>query len=270
MYPELFHFQLPGFMWKLFHIKHVTVYTYAFCIALGCLIAAIYTKRAARKDLQIQDLSNNFFYLIFIFGFIGGKLFYYLEKPLFYFNNPSLLLDNFSGGYVFYGSFITIIPMIIYYLNKKNIAVLPMLDILAITTLIVHAFGRFGCFCGGCCFGLPTNSWVGIIFPSSNHVAVHPSQLYEFFVLLLILSVLVIVKSNKKFHGQIFFLYLGLYAISKIFLEFFRGDARGFIINNVLSHSQFIAFCLLLTAVLFYIKFKNHKLLVINTIKNEK
>ncbi|MBX9806182.1 MAG: hypothetical protein K2X95_00115, partial [Flavobacteriaceae bacterium] len=60
MHPELFHFQLPDFLAHLFHTKQVTVYTYAFCIALGCLVTAKYTKRAARKDLGIKDLSNNF------------------------------------------------------------------------------------------------------------------------------------------------------------------------------------------------------------------
>lgn len=256
MHPELFHFQIPDFLSHLFSIKQVTVYTYAFCIVIGCLVSAIYTKQAARKDLGINDLSNQFFYLIFISGFVGGKLFFYLENPLYYWNNPSLILDNFSGGFVFYGSFVTIIPVIVWYLKKQKIPVLPMLDILAITTLIVHAFGRFGCFNAGCCYGSSTNSLFGMPFPTTNHVAVHPTQLYEVFVLLMLLGYLLIIKKHKKFHGQIFLLYLGLYGVCRAILELFRGDFRGYIIKDILSHSQFIAVILVLTSLFFYKKLK--------------
>lgn len=259
MHSELFHFSFPDFLSNLFHVKQVTVYTYAFCIALGSLAAALFTKLCAKKDLGIE-LSNSFFYMIFIAGFVGGKLFYYLEKPVFYWNNPTLLLDNFSGGFVFYGSFVTCIPTVIWYLNKKKIAILPMLDILAITTLIAHCLGRIGCFFAGCCYGLPTNSVFGIVFPTSNNIAVHPTQLYEAFILLYLMVFLLIMKKYRKFEGQIFILYITLYAISRAILELFRGDKRGYIIDGLLSHSQFIALLLLLTSTFFYQKLNKNKL----------
>lgn len=259
MHTELFHFNLPDFLSNLFHVKLVTIYTYAFCIAIGTLVATLYTKWSAKKDLGI-DLSNSFFYLIFTAGFVGGKLFYYLEKPVFYFNNPSLLLDNFSGGFVFYGSFVTCIPTVIWYLNKKKISVLPMLDILAITTLIAHSLGRIGCFFAGCCYGLPTKNSFGIIFPNSNGIAVHPTQLYEAIILFYLMLFLLIIKKYKSFNGQVFMLYLTIYAISRCVLELFRGDKRGYIIDNYLSHAQFIALLLLLISLFFYKKFNHNKL----------
>jgi phosphatidylglycerol:prolipoprotein diacylglycerol transferase len=265
MYKELFSFHLPDFLVHLFHSNQVVIYAYAFCITFGCLITTIYTKRAARKELGIDYLSNNFFYLIFIAGFVGGKLFFYLEKPLFYINNPSLLLDNFSGGFVFYGSFVTIIPVIIWYLKHHKIPVLPMLDILAITTLIVHSFGRLGCFLGGCCYGLPTNSLFGMVFPTSNAVRVHPTQLYELYILLMLLIILLIIKKYKRFNGQIFLLYLGLYAICRSILELFRGDERGYLIKDILSHSQFIALLILISTLFIYNKLKTQNKLILNS-----
>ena len=239
---------------ELFHIGNITIYTYAFLIALGTLVASIYTKWSAKRELGIFNLSNNFFYLIFIAGFVGGKLFYYLEKPLYFLRNPTLILDNFSGGFVFYGSFITIILMLLWYLKKHKIPVLPMLDILAITTTIVHVIGRMGCFFAGCCYGKPTDSFMGMDFPRTKGVLVHPSQLYEIVGLLSIMIILFIVKKKKQFQGQIFLIYIALYAIVRGFLEFFRGDNRGFIIDGVLSHSQFIAVLILITSLLFYKK----------------
>jgi phosphatidylglycerol:prolipoprotein diacylglycerol transferase len=261
MHPELFTFQLPDFLYGIFNTHQVTIYTYAFCIVTGTLVAALYTKWRAKKDLGIIELPYSFFYIIFIAGFVGGKLFFYLEKPSYFWHNPNLLLDNFSGGFVFYGSFITIIPIVIWYLKKHKIAVLPMLDILGITTLIVHSIGRIGCFNAGCCYGAPTNSSFGMIFPTTHNIAVHPTQLYEAITLIIILLILLIIKKRQQFSGQIFLLYVSFYAISRAVLELFRGDKRGYIIDNYLSHSQFMALLILIGASYFYIKLKtNNKL----------
>ena len=46
-----------------------------------------------------------------------------------------------------------------------------------------------------------------------------------------------------------------LYALGRGILEFFRGDDRGFIIENVLSHSQFIGLCLISISAYFYYKY---------------
>ena len=256
MFPKLLEFSLSDFFSNLFGVKQITIYSYATLIALGTLVAGLYTKWRAKKDLGISNLSNTFFYCIFIAGFVGGKLFYYLQDPILYLHKPSLLLDNFSGGFVFYGSFVVIIPYIIWYLKKHQITVLPMLDIFAITTTIVHAIGRLGCFAAGCCFGSPTDSGFGIIFPTTQNISVHPTQLYEVTLLVSIMLFLMFIKKHQQFKGQVFFIYLILYAFGRGVLELFRGDERGFIIDNLLSHSQFIALWLISVSAYFYYKFK--------------
>jgi len=248
MYPELFHFDIFGF--------HQSIYTYAFCIVAGTLVAAKYTKWRAKKEMNDLILPNSFFYTIFIAGFVGGKLFYYLERPLFFMQHPEQLLHNFSGGFVFYGSFITIIPVIILFVRRHHILLLPLLDILAFTTLIVHSIGRLGCFFGGCCYGKPTDSVFGIAFPQTNGINVHPTQLYEIVAIIIIGLVLLYIKKNQKFKGQIFLLYIIFYAIVRSIIELFRGDARGFIIDGSISHAQFIAFIITSTGLLIYYKLK--------------
>jgi len=264
MFPELFHFSLPDFLSSIFGIQEVTIYSYAVLIALGTLLAGIYTKWRAKKELGIINLSNTFFYNIFIAGFVGGKLFYYLQDPLLYIQNPSLLLNNFSGGFVFYGSFVIIIPYIIWYLKRHNIPVLPMLDVFAVTTTIVHAIGRLGCFAAGCCYGSTTDSSLGLIFPTTQNISVHPTQLYESSMIFTIMLILLVVKKYQQFKGQVFLIYLMLYAFGRGVLEFFRGDERGFIIESILSHSQFIALCLISISAYFYYKF--YKKININTL----
>lgn len=252
MYPELFQINFDSFL----ELHNVTIYSYAVCIIIGTVIAARYAKWSAKKDLDLI-LSNNLVYLIFIAGYIGGKLFFYLENPSYYINNPSAILDSFSKGFVFYGSFLAIIPVLIWYLKKHQIAILPILDISAIVITIVHAIGRLGCFGAGCCYGAPTSSSFGVVFPSSHGESVHPTQLYESFILFLIMLFLMIFKRQKQFQGQLFLLYIGLYASSRIILELFRGDTRGYIIDDLVSHSQSIAMGLIIISSLFYYKLNN-------------
>jgi len=248
MYPELFHF------------AHLTIYTYAFLIGLGTLVAVLYTKWQAKKDFNKLILPMHFFYLIFIMGFLGGKIFYFLENPSKYLENPSLLLNIFSGGYVFYGSYLFILPFIFWYLIKNKIEIWPMLDILAITTTIAHSIGRLGCFFGGCCYGKPTDAITGIVFPTTHGTAVHPTQLYESLGVFLIMYVLFRLKKRPHFAGQIFLVYLISYAFLRQIIELYRGDVRGFIIEGYLSHSQLISMIIIAVSSIIYfkLKFKNY------------
>jgi phosphatidylglycerol:prolipoprotein diacylglycerol transferase len=64
-------------------------------------------------------------------------------------------------------------------------------------------------------------------------------------------------RSRKQFHGQLFLLYLIAYATGRGVIELFRGDlARGFVIDGVLSNSQFISLLVIGTAFYFYAKWK--------------
>jgi phosphatidylglycerol---prolipoprotein diacylglyceryl transferase len=151
----------------------------------------------------------------------------------------------------------------LWYFKKIKIPVMGMLDIMAIVTCLVHGFGRIGCFMAGCCYGIPTDSFLGVIFTDPTcqaeplHTALHPTQLYEATLIFSIMIVLWIYQSGKQFEGQLFLLYLMSYAFGRGVLELFRGDIqRGFIIENILSNSQFISLIVITVSIFFYIKLK--------------
>jgi phosphatidylglycerol---prolipoprotein diacylglyceryl transferase len=73
-------------------------------------------------------------------------------------------------------------------------------------------------------------------------------------MLLVILGILQWYKKRRKFAGELFIIYIILYAIGRSIIELYRGDeARGFIIPNILSHSQFIALIFIALAVTAYV-----------------
>jgi hypothetical protein len=107
---------------------------------------------------------------------------------------------------------------------------------------MAHAFGRIGCFWGGCCYGQPYEPF-GVIYPYGSRpfekfgaVPVFPVQLVEsLFLILLFLVCIFIIKKN------LIAPYLTSYGIFRFIIEFCRGDDRGIIINPALSPSQYIS-----------------------------
>lgn len=249
----------------LFKIGSFTIYTYGFCIAIGALLGFAYMYWQGKKQYGITfDQSNNLFILLVIAGVVGGKLFMIFEDPSLYFSQPKKL---FSGsGFVFYGSLLTAIPVMLWYFRKIKVPVLGMLDVMAAVTCVVHGFGRVGCFMAGCCYGLPTDGFLSIVFSNPAcqaeplHTPLYPTQLFEATFIFSILIALLILKKKKQFDGQLFLIYLMVYAVGRGVLEIFRGDIeRGFLIENILSNSQFISILVVSVALYFYIRLNRNK-----------
>ena len=122
-----------------------------------------------------------------------------------------------------------------------NATLSDALPFIPIGICIAHAFGRLGCFFGGCCYGLPTDSWVGLACSAPNGVhsdqLVIPTQLFEMFFLLILAAVMAFLYFKYNFNYN-FALYLFAYGVWRFFIEFIRGDARGEFIGSALSPSQ--------------------------------
>lgn len=255
----------------LFEIGSFTIYTYGFFIALGALLGFSYMAWQGKKLFGLTfDQSNTLFILLVLAGVIGGKLFLIFEDPSFYLANPKKLASG--SGFVFYGSLLLAIPTMLWFFRKNKVPTLPMLDVMAAVTCIVHGFGRIGCFMAGCCYGIPTTGFPGVIFTNPAcqaeplNTLLHPTQLYEAGFIFFILTMLLVFKSRKRFDGQFFLLYLMAYATGRGVLELFRGDLeRGFVINGILSNSQFISLIIVSIVLYFYVKLKRNTNLIRNT-----
>ncbi|NJN43248.1 MAG: prolipoprotein diacylglyceryl transferase, partial [Flammeovirgaceae bacterium] len=153
--------------------------------------------------------------------------------------------------------------------RKNKIPTLGMLDIMAIVTCLVHGFGRIGCLMAGCCHGTPTDLMWGITFTNPVcqadplNTPLHPTQLLESGYIFLVMTFLLLLKKKKAFDGQLFLLYLILYAFGRFFLEFLRGDSgRGFVWDGLLSNSQVIVLLIIPVAGYYYVKFSRRSKLL--------
>jgi phosphatidylglycerol---prolipoprotein diacylglyceryl transferase len=255
---------------ELFHIGDVTIYSYGTMIAIGAITGVAYMVFEGKRAVGLSfDQANNLFLLIFLAAVIGGKFFLFLEDPSGFIEQPKKLLSG--RGFVFYGSFLFAIPTMLMYFRYHKLNTLKMLDVMALTTCLVHFFGRIGCFLAGCCHGVPTDSMFGITFTDPGcyadpkGVALHPTQLYEAGATLVVTTILLWLKHKKEFNGQLFLLYLMLYAVLRFVIEFMRGDEeRGFVLN-LLSHAQAVAIFIMIISASIYFKLKRSR--VMKTVK---
>ncbi len=249
MYPVLFE-------WKL-----IKIHSYGLLIVVGFLIGLyLVRKKAAKINIDVEEISDVAFWGL-LGGFIGGRLLYIITRWGDFSQHPLDMLKFWEGGLVFYGGLIGGIVGWVLRAKKYKMPILKTVDLAAPSVAIAHVFGRFGCFAAGCCFGKPIdpNSPFAVIFNNPKSIApigvpLHPAQLYDAFNAFILFLILQLIYSKRKFVGQTVASYGLLYSIGRYVVEEYRGDKiRGFVIENLLSTSQFISLAIFIgSAYLYY------------------
>lgn len=101
-------------------------------------------------------------------------------------------------------------------------------DSYAVPVAVAIGIGRLACFAGGCCFGTPTNSSWGVVFPHVDQLRRHPTQLYEATFHLMMAIVLWMLWTRRAFRCQLIKLYFLAYFAYRFCTEFIRPEARLF------------------------------------------
>ena len=245
------------------HFQNINITPYFLFVSLGlvagCIIFVFHNK-------ELKKYRNDLFYC-FLYTFvgiiIGAKLLYILSVLKYLIQHPNLWIYILDGGLVFYGGVIGGIIGALLYIRTYKMPLMDFLDNAALAIPIGHAIGRLGCLFGGCCYGKPTNSIFGIIYPESNLIApssirIHPVQLYESIANLLVFFTILIISRKYKTKGMLGGMYFMLYGVARFTLEFLRADFRG----NVwfLSTSQFISIFMILVGMILFVGKYNDKL----------
>ncbi|MEO1337094.1 MAG: prolipoprotein diacylglyceryl transferase [Myxococcota bacterium] len=246
-----------------------SLHTYGLMIALGFLVGMqLSAREAARLDLY-RNTKFDQFVLDLIFGIliasmVGARtLFIIVEWDKGYAADPLKVFRIWEGGLVFYGGLIGGLLFSIYYSIKHGRDFFVVADTLVPQVALGQFFGRLGCLAAGCCWGEPLDPKhpLAIQFPAGSlvhshqarsaligyndpyTVHIHPVQLYESFGTLTFFFVLLMVRTQKRFHGMVLATYLMGYAILRYVVETRRGDiGRGEnVLNTPFSTSQLIS-----------------------------
>jgi phosphatidylglycerol---prolipoprotein diacylglyceryl transferase len=233
---------------RLIHIGSFYLPTYGIMLAIAYLTAIALLRRKARREglseQKILDLS------IYVLGaaILGAKLLLVIVDLRA--GQPITLMGVLRSGGVFYGGLVCATAVGIWYMRRHQLPAWKIADMGAPAIALGEAIGRWGCFAAGCCWGKEWHGPWAVTFTdpfTAENVGtplnqpLHPTQIYLSINAFLIFLALQWAYRRKNFDGEVFWLYVLLYAITRSILEIWRGDAvRGFLIPGVLSTSQFI------------------------------
>lgn len=230
----------------------------------------------SNKNFIWNDREIGYFLFLNVFGvLIGGRVGYVVFYQWEFFTKHWLWVFNiWEGGMSFHGGLIGVIIAIAWFSYKKNQRFFQIADYVIPAVPFGLGLGRIGNFINGELWGkVVVNAPIAVFFPGSRHQDIlvflyypqwkyffdyygllprHPSQLYEMFLEGIVLFFIM----NKFSHslrpvGSISGLFLLLYGIFRIIVEFFRQpDSNIGFIYNIITMGQILSFPMIVTGIL--------------------
>ncbi len=252
---------------ELFRIGNFPITTYGIFLAVGMLLALMVASRLAARDGLPRERIYDLGLWALVGGLVGSKLLMILVEP----DVQIFTLDFLRSGGVYYGGLIGGFLAVAILVPLYKLPFWKVADAFVPGLALGQAFGRQGCFSAGCCWGKPTTlPWgvhftelgheytgVPIVGPDGGDLHLHPTQLYESFIMLAVFGLLVYLHRRKKFDGQILIAYGIIYAVVRFLIEFIRDDPRGDLwgltTRTGLSTSQMVSLIVAAASIIFMI-----------------
>ena len=219
-----------------FSLFNINIYWYgiimAFAILVGIIVSCFLFKNNNSKDEY--DKFSDVIPIVIISSIIGARFFYVIGDWNYYSKHLSEIIMVNHGGISIYGAII--FGVITFYICSKvsNFSMLKYCDTVATVMPLCQSIGRWGNFINQEAYGLPYNGFLKMYidkihrYPALSDVSYyHPAFLYEsVFDFALFFILLFLFFNNKKIKsGTIFYLYLILYALIRLFIENIRVDS---------------------------------------------
>ncbi len=242
-------------MYPYIHIV-VDIPTYGLLVCIGLIVALVVCK----KREKLYGYNDRVLLVITIFSFsgmiLGSKILFFLTQM------PEIIKETtfrktieifVTSGFVFYGGLLG--ALLFTYVGAKILALDPQKTLSYVTPgfVIFHAFGRIGCFLGGCCYGIPWE--YGIAMAETPEIRRFPVQLLEATIEFIIFIILLQIEKKRKYN--LIIIYLIIYSIVRFFDEFLRGDNIRGIWYMGLSTSQYISIVILLFLLVYLLIHRN-------------
>lgn len=259
----------------LFDIFGNHVYAYGICMAVGIIACFVFLMVAFHLRNFNEEASDKILIIGVLATAFGIFMAMVFQSVYNYIEDPSLgfKLDvsmTFYGGLIGgVSSFLIVWNLYVFVIapraknvkflaNNMNASLSDALPVIPIGITIAHAFGRLGCFFGGCCYGAETDAWYGIACQAiggvNTGVKVIPTQLFECIFLFVLSAVMIVLYFKFGFNCN-FGLYAIAYGIWRFLIEFARDDHRGELFG-ALTPSQFWAIVMVLLGIGYFFLYK--------------
>jgi phosphatidylglycerol---prolipoprotein diacylglyceryl transferase len=225
-----------------FRIFNFEIRWYGILIALALIVGIVLSYFIARYREQKADEVINFAPFAVIFGVIGARFLHVIVNWSYYSGHLSYIFAFRKGGLAIQGVMLGGMLALVVFCKIRKLDFWLWADIIAPALLLGQAIGRWGNYFNQEAFGMPTSLPWGIYIDPMNRPAgyasfqyFHPTFLYEsianivLFILLLLIHRLYKKRPDKFPYGLIFATYLGVYAVYRSLIEYYRIDSSYFL-----------------------------------------
>jgi phosphatidylglycerol:prolipoprotein diacylglycerol transferase len=234
--------------------------SYGFALAASFLVGIIVATRRGKRYGVAPQIILDLSVFIILAAVVGSRLLFVLFH-LDEYSSPLQFFALWEGGATFFGGLILAIAVSYLFVRYKKLPFLLFADIIAPSIALGVAITRVGCFLSGCCYGKPTQSAFGVLFPQHcpagqsaaeigravgvGPVHLHPTQLYSSAAGFVIFAILMLLAPRLQKRGATFGAFLALYSIARFtvdFLRFYEANAHvffGLTVSQVLSVGLF-------------------------------
>jgi phosphatidylglycerol:prolipoprotein diacylglycerol transferase len=232
---------------ELFHIGSLSISPFGVMLMFAFLAA--YAQLAwglKRLDAGDADDASTLMLWAGLSGIVGGKVYYAIL-----YHDWHLLFDR--SGLVWYGGFLAGAAAILWVMRQRRLPAWPTADAAALGLALGYGIGRIGCFLVGDDYGRPTNLPWAVAFPvglpptragllrsefgisvpatieDDTLLKVHPTQLYETLLALLIWAAGLWLLRRRPREGTVALFVVGLLAVERFAIEFLRAKDDRFL-----------------------------------------
>ena len=225
----------------IFSIGFLHLRWYALAYLAGILLGWFLLKRVtAKPDDPIGHPPLDSLINTGIIGIIlGGRLAYVaFYNPSYFLSNPHKILAVWEGGLAFHGGFLGMVLAIVFTARRYQVSMFGLGDLIAIAAPIGIFFGRLANFINGELYGRVSDAPWAVIFPGTNGLPRHPSQIYEALLEGLLLFIILIVAwrmGARQHKGLLMGIFITGYGLARIMVENFRQPDQqlGFILGGI-------------------------------------
>lgn len=211
------------------HLGPLTLGWYGLFVVLALVVGVwLALREARRKGLPADQIESLAFWAI-AGGIVGARLLHVIDRWDLYAADPMAVLAIWNGGLAILGGVLggTLTGLVVAW--HRGLPIRAIADAVAPAAILGQAIGRFACLFTGDAVGAPTTGFgitylnPGALVPRLG-VAYEPVFLYEMAWDLGVFLLLWWLRTRPRVAGELFAVYLALYALGKFALTFRRTE----------------------------------------------
>lgn len=246
------------------YLGPLPIRAYAVAIGIGIVVAWWVLDRRYRAKGGPAETAVDVSLWMVLFGIIGARIYHVISSPAAYFGehgDPARIIEIWNGGLGIWGAIAAGALGAWIAMRRRGLRLAPFADALAPGLLLAQAIGRFGNYFNQELYGAPTTLPWGLEIDAAHRVPgyadpellFHPTFLYE--ALWSVAMVGVLLWAERRFrlrHGRVMWLYVMLYTLGRVWIEYLRIDDAETVLG--LRLNVWTSIVVFLLALYFFIK----------------